>query len=324
MDLPLISIIVPVFNVEKYLSECIQSIISQTYKNLEILLIDDGSTDNSGKMCDHFAKIDDRIIVLHKKNGGLSDARNAGLNVSHGRYISFVDSDDKINPKFIETLYKLIISGDFQISQVGVQFITSNDKKMNKAFSYKTGISILTKQQFMQQLLLEKITWAVWCNLYSKNFFKNVRFTKGQLNEDTLMWVNGIEKIKNIIITSKCLYEYRQRKGSITSGSNLRFHCDELKHALLWKNKVDKYYPQISKEAEYYFYTYLYIYIESTGSKKLIEKWKRLKKIKIKNILLNNYLSSKKKLVYLGIYFFSNKTIKIMHKYFQLKNNFRG
>ena len=101
----LISVIVPVYNVEKYISRCIESIMKQTYKNIEIILIDDGSTDNSGKICDEYSLKDDRINVIHKKNGGLSDARNTGLDIAKGKYISLIDSDDFVSKFFIETLY---------------------------------------------------------------------------------------------------------------------------------------------------------------------------------------------------------------------------
>ena len=112
----MISIIVPVYNVDKYIERCIQSIINQTYKNLEIILIDDGSTDKSGAICDKYSKIDNRINVIHKKNGGLSEARNVGLDIARGDYIGFVDSDDYIHPQMYELLYKNLIGTSADIS----------------------------------------------------------------------------------------------------------------------------------------------------------------------------------------------------------------
>ena len=117
----LVSIIVPIYNVEKYIKECIDSIINQTYKNLEIILVDDGSPDCCPKICDEYSKKDKRIKVIHKENGGLSSARNAGLDVAKGEYVSFIDSDDVVDEKFIETLYNLCIENNCDISECNFQ-----------------------------------------------------------------------------------------------------------------------------------------------------------------------------------------------------------
>lgn len=127
MEEKLISIIVPVYNVEKYLKECIDSVISQTYKNLEIILVDDGSTDKSGEICDEYSKKDSRIKVIHKENGGLSDARNVALDIAKGEYIGFVDSDDYVEKDMFETLYKLAEEHNTEISSISFYKTLENE-----------------------------------------------------------------------------------------------------------------------------------------------------------------------------------------------------
>ena len=124
MNKDLISIIVPIYNVEQYLNRCIESLVNQTYTNLEILLIDDGSTDNSGKLAEKWISNDQRIKVYHKKNGGLSDARNYGIKYAKGKYLSFVDSDDYVDMRFIEILYKTCIETNTKIATIGIQMLS--------------------------------------------------------------------------------------------------------------------------------------------------------------------------------------------------------
>ena len=128
----LISVIVPIYNVEKYLQKCVDSIINQTYKNLEIILVDDGSPDNCPKMCDDYAEKDSRIKVVHKENGGLSDARNVGMEVATGEYVSFIDSDDYISLDFYETLLETIVDNDSDVVECGVVKFYENEKFIKK------------------------------------------------------------------------------------------------------------------------------------------------------------------------------------------------
>ena len=127
MEKDLISVIIPVYNIEIYIKRCVNSIINQTYKNLEIILVDDGSTDNSGKICDDYEKKDARIKVIHKENGGLSDARNCGIEKSNGKYITTVDGDDFVTEKYVETLYNLIIENSADISSINRFDFLEND-----------------------------------------------------------------------------------------------------------------------------------------------------------------------------------------------------
>ena len=132
MENQLISIIVPIYNVEKYLKQCIESIISQTYRNIEIILVDDGSPDNCGKICDEYSQKDKRIIVLHKENGGLSDARNKGIDIAKGDYLTFVDSDDFVNIDYIEKLYNSIKFNNTKLAQCGISKVDENNEIIEK------------------------------------------------------------------------------------------------------------------------------------------------------------------------------------------------
>lgn len=180
----MISVIVPIYNVEEYLSTCIESILNQTYKNLEILLIDDGSTDNSGKICDMYAKQDSRCIVIHQLNKGLSGARNTGLDYATGEYISFVDGDDYIHPQMLEILYEALQKGDYDFSMALYKEVYV---KENVLF-----ISNYTFQEFDQDQLIyglyntsrkrnnysEMNFHVVWNKLYKKKLINNTYFVQ--------------------------------------------------------------------------------------------------------------------------------------------------
>lgn len=141
----LISVIVPVYNVKNYLKKCVDSILSQTYSVLQVILVDDGSTDGSGELCDLLAKCDKRIQVVHKSNGGLSDARNAGIEIAEGKYFSFIDSDDYIEPDMVESLYKLAKSTDCQIT-------ISNMKRFFRMVALRLFMNLLIKYQYMKRM----------------------------------------------------------------------------------------------------------------------------------------------------------------------------
>lgn len=213
----LITIIVPVYNVEKYLSKCLDSIICQTYKNLQIILIDDGSTDNSALICDEYAIKDDRIEVIHKKNGGLSSARNAGLDIARGDYISFVDSDDYIANDMIETAYNAVIAEKADLCIFGIKWIYEDGKTYDKV-SYSPIIDeMLNKNQAFHKLCLDGYFYYVTAvnKLYKKSIFNNFRFPVGKLHEDefTVHYIfNACEKIVSI---KNELYFYIQRENSI-------------------------------------------------------------------------------------------------------------
>lgn len=236
----LISVIVPVYNVEKYLRKCVDSILAQTYTNLEIILVDDGSPDNCGKICDEYAAKDSRIKVIHQENGGLSAARNAGLDVATGDYIGFVDSDDYIAPDMYEKLYQAIEIYNSDIALCGFKKFELESR--TEVYEKK----LLYRDEFLKELLLENIKSYAWNKLYKKSLFDNVRFPEGELFEDLkIMHLIG-EKVSAVSFTNKILYYYRIRQGSITF-NNRGLNADD--YIAATHDRSERY-----KKTEFYHY----------------------------------------------------------------------
>ena len=222
----LISIIVPVYNVEKYLEKCVKSIIDQTYKNLEIILIDDGSTDNSGNLCDNLKLQDDRIQVIHKQNGGLSDARNAGLKIAKGEYIGFVDSDDYIEKDMFETLYKLNKKYNSEISIVSFYEIYNN-----KVIGVRDSKNLeeLNKIEAIKELLIDtKIQSYAWNKLFKKELFEGLEFPTNKNFEDIATTLLLFEKANKIVLLEDPKYYYVRRDDSIIGVRNYKTYKDYL------------------------------------------------------------------------------------------------
>ena len=212
---PLISIIVPVYNVEKYLDRCVNSIIKQTYQNLEIILVDDGSTDGSGEKCDEWSKKDSRIVVIHKNNGGLSDARNVGMSKSNGEYIGFVDSDDYVSANMYESLYSAIIKYDADIAEC--QWIKFEDESAIKdsESGSEVIVDVYTAEEALSELILErKIKQTVVNKLYQRNSIQTC-FPVGRINEDDYWTYQVFGMAKKIVLLHTVLYYYFQRSSSI-------------------------------------------------------------------------------------------------------------
>ena len=182
---PLISVIVPCYNVEEYLPKCIESILNQTYRNLEILLVDDGSPDNCGRICDEYAAKDSRIRIIHKKNGGLSDARNAALDVMTGEYVTFIDSDDYVSDDYVEYLYKIIKESGVKLSVSSYQtFVDDSSAEIctnNPLFVKIVHTNDALTGMFYQQIF----DTSAWAKMYHRSLFSDgIRYPKGWLYED--------------------------------------------------------------------------------------------------------------------------------------------
>lgn len=207
-----ISVIVPVYNVEAYLDRCINSILHQTFYEFELILVDDGSTDNSGVMCDELAKKDSRIIVLHKVNGGLSDARNKGIEVASGEYITFIDSDDWISKDYLSKLYDNLLKYDADISCCNFHktkcYIEKAVVKNRKIFT------LIAEDKY--RYFLENETVSATAKLFKKNIFENIEFPKGKLYEDVATIFSVFIKSKKIVFDNAEMYFYFQNSNSIT------------------------------------------------------------------------------------------------------------
>lgn len=211
---PLISVIVPIFKVEKYLPECIESLLAQSYNNLELILVDDGSPDNCPAICDNYAKQDKRIKVIHKKNGGLSDARNAGIDIATGDYICFVDSDDYVARDYIKKLYDAICSNDADMAVCGYEYVFDDGSKETDE---KPEAELLTEDEYWSKVYTSMFTTFVvaWNKLCKAEIFKTLRYTKGKINEDQIILHDILRQCQKIVIIEDLLYFYRKREGSI-------------------------------------------------------------------------------------------------------------
>lgn len=226
----LISVIVPVYNVEKYLDKCIQSIVNQTYKNIEVILVDDGSYDKCGEMCDEWATRDSRITVIHKDNGGLSDARNFGIDIAKGELLAFIDSDDYIEKKYLENLYNLLIDNDADISTCKPSIFFENEVNSTVYRNLKNNdVVVLSAKDALIEMLYERtLTNSAWGKLYKKELFEGIRYPKGKLYEDMFTTYKVIMKSNRVACSSAELYHYLIRKSSILGTINTEKQKDML------------------------------------------------------------------------------------------------
>lgn len=211
----LISIIIPVYKVEKYLEKCIQSVINQTYENLQIILVDDGSPDNCGKICDEYAQKDHRIEVIHKSNGGLSDARNKGLEIAKGEYIGFIDSDDYIESDMYEVLYNLLKQYNADVSICNFYTVSQGKIAIKNA---ENGIKEYNRIEILKEVLLDNnIQSYAWNKLYKKELFDEIKYPVGKKYEDIGTTFYLLEKCNKVVVTEKPEYYYINRQDSIVN-----------------------------------------------------------------------------------------------------------
>ena len=262
----LISIIVPVYKVEKYLSRCIESIINQTYKNIEIILVDDGSPDKCGEICNDYASIDTRIIVIHKPNGGLSDARNFGLNSASGEYVGFVDSDDYIEKTMYENLLNACVFNHSDISMCG-RYDVINDHLI-PVYSFE-GNKVWTSQEAIRNILnWDNIDSSVCDKLFKRSLFEDISFPINKYNEDMFIMVNLLTLSKKIIHTGKSEYYYYHRNDSITTEIFSERKMDLLEATLKICDIVNDNYPGLERDARNFFYfeiIYLNMLVQLSG-----------------------------------------------------------
>lgn len=227
---PLVSVIVPVYNVEIYLSRCIDSILNQTYGNLQVLLIDDGSPDRCPVICDEYASKDSRIEVIHKKNGGLSDARNAGLNISKGEYIVFVDSDDYIDSRYVETMIRAALESSASLVMCNFEYVSDTGCAIEWQPGY--GFGSLNGKVASDDAMtafsdpLGGVYVVSWNKLYQRNLFDDIRFPEGKIHEDQFVIHCILAKSEFIFCIPDRLYYYTQREKSIMSEGYSIKHLD--------------------------------------------------------------------------------------------------
>lgn len=318
-----VSIIVPIYKVEKELDRCIQSILRQSYTNLEIILIDDGSPDKCPEMCDIYAEQDERIKVIHKENGGLSDARNAGLNIATGEFLAFIDSDDWVADSFIERLVNNIIDTDSDIAICGFALINEIGQKrdcvankVQEVLEHEQAISALFAQQKFECMICMK--------MYRRNLFENIRFPKGKLYEDIAVSLSLFDKNRRCVIINDELYYYFQRKGSIVNSKFNKKRLDMLEYTQKMIDYSHEHGHKYDFEAESFYLKSVMINILQIYKDKISEETKEcadflkkeLRKHK-KYIWENKYIERRRKIVMYAILF--NFPVKILVKIWEAR-----
>lgn len=279
----LVSIIVPVYKVENYLERCVNSILCQTYRSIEVILVDDGSPDKCGKICDAYQNMDKRIKVIHKKNGGLSDARNAAIPVAKGDYITFVDSDDWISPYYVEHLYDAVCASQADLGISWFENVFEGRKPKSKPQRELERYECLTPAECLKKLLYQNgVETSAWGKLYRRELLTELRYPVGKLYEDIPVTYETVKRSKNIVRISNIDYYYFQRKDSIQYQCfNLRkldgvVHCGEM------MEKIKNDYPTLSVAAECrYFSTVCNILFQIHGDEFAYHKnllWCEVKK----------------------------------------------
>lgn len=239
----LVSVIVPIYNVEKYLKNCVDSILSQTYSNIELILVDDGSPDNSPVICDNYKNRDNRVKVIHKKNGGLSSARNAGLEICTGNYIMFVDSDDWIEKDLIERMIAIITNNPVELVTCGKYLDNGTNKK--SITSKKSGI-LSVEEAIKDSIFDEKVGIAAWGKLYCRKIFDHIRFPEGEIHEDVAVIYHIFSECSRIYVLNYPGYYYRYNDGGISKQSYSKKYDIVLKHVLENEEFIINKYPKVA------------------------------------------------------------------------------
>jgi glycosyltransferase involved in cell wall biosynthesis len=246
---PQITVVIPVYNVELYLEQCVLSVLGQSYTNLEIILVDDGSKDSCADMCDNFAAIDARVKVIHKTNGGLSDARNAAIDVAQGEYIVFVDGDDFILEDTIFLLYNSLSESNSDISTCGFgNYYGGTPVGQNRASNQSL---VLDSERALADMLYQKhTTTSAWGKLYKTKLFEEVRYPKGEICEDLDTTYRLFSKSSKIVMNTSRCYQYRQRADSIIRSNFSSKRMKAIEFAQNMAAYVQSNHPKIIKSAE--------------------------------------------------------------------------
>lgn len=300
-----ISIIVPVYNVEAYLEKCVESILKQTYTNLEILLVNDGSTDKSGELCDKLALRDHRIRVIHKENGGLSDARNRGIDEASSNLIGFIDSDDYIDEDMYETLYRQMVASKADLSMCG-HYDVYHQIPEKQVAEIKTWE--LMPEEAIKMVMEAKILSVTAVNkLYKKALFEQLRFRIGKIAEDAFIMVDLIHQCSKVVATNEKKYYYVHRENSITTQKfSLKFlnviEAYEQNAKIISENYPDLYDVAIMRLNWAYFYVLDRLLVDNDFKDKVLEDRliSYLKKNK-KSILMDSRFTRARKMSFLAL-----------------------
>ena len=293
-----ISVIIPIYNVEKYLKRCIESIIKQTYSNLEIILVDDGSPDGCAKICDEYKSRDERIVVIHKKNGGLSDARNAGLKVATGEIISYIDSDDYVDLDMYEKMTKAMEekNADIVVCGTNIEYEDGHTKvkceKEEKSFNREEALIELNS--------FKSFDMAVWNKLYKREVVDKIEFPVGKKSEDYFVMYQYFARAKKVVIINQAKYHYFQRSNSISRGKNVTH--DYIEGSKSQKEFFEKNFPDLNYVGNTaYAFSYIatynrYIKNELKMTNEMKKEFKKEVRKYLKDINGNSHISRSKKI----------------------------
>jgi len=242
-----ISVVVPVYNVERYLPQCISSILSQDYRNLELILIDDGSTDSSGRICDQAAAEDTRVVVIHQKNSGAAAAKNAGLRAATGTYLSFVDSDDYLEPGAYTYMVRILEENEVDMVQCAFRDVYQ-DKAIDRIL--KPGCRMWQTLEYMELYLSDWTSALLWDKLYKRELFHNIFFEVGNKIDDEYFTYQGVMNAKCILSDDKIIYNYRRRASGVmlSASSQERIMRDRIDFVSKRRKKVVARFPELRKK----------------------------------------------------------------------------
>ena len=322
-EMPLISIIIPIYNIMDCLEKCVDSCINQTYKNIEILMVDDGSTDGTAALCDKIKERDERIRVFHKENGGSSSARNLGIEHAKGDYLGFVDSDDFISPTMYEELMKAIQEFDVPIAQISRDEIDDKGNRLPDVCIPPQKAFLCSSDEFMKELLMHRGDCSFCTKLIRKDLFANKRFPVGKLNEDFYLLLQMLKEVEGIYILPAQLYHVFYRIGSNTRKKDKndfsRVFMDIVDHADVAQKIVDKHYPKLRgvcirfglfQRLDYM----LHIPVGQMNSKnQFYLQVKKYLRSHLKDTLVSPYLTKKNK-IYLVLLTVAPKTVRLVHQ----------
>jgi glycosyltransferase involved in cell wall biosynthesis len=277
--MPKVSIIVPIFNVEQYLHKCIDSLLAQSLQDIEIILVDDGSKDSSEEICDEYDKKDKRIVVIHKINGGLSSARNAGIRIASGEYLGFVDGDDWVDTNMYEVLYELCNENN---ADIGTCKISRNDKSVNNVKQgNKFNIEILNKEKAIHRMYEGKLTGFSACNkLFEKKIFFNILFPEGRAYEDAAIMYRLYDYANCIVYVDEPFYHYIFRDNSITTGNFSEKRFDIVLNYQEAYSYMELNYPCLCERLNQLYFSSLYgMFTDLISENSLIDRNNYLNKV---------------------------------------------
>lgn len=274
-----VSIIVPVYNLEKYLSKCLDSILAQTYKNLEVLLIDDGSTDGSARICDDYQNRDARMIAIHKENGGAADARNLALDKCTGDYVTFIDGDDYVAEDFVERLVQIMAEKDADIAICGWNNVEGD--KVEPFCANNGEIKVYNTEQALEVLLYqEEFDSAMWPKLYKRELFDGIRFPKGNLYEDIAIIYKVFMRAAKVGYVNYAGYFYLLRESGTTLKSFTKGKMDLVNVVLDMEQILSEKYPELKKAAaSRVVRANFHIYMQIPDTDEFVEERRRIEQI---------------------------------------------